>query len=141
MAFDIEGLLRLWTDPLPGQDEAEAAFRKLYTDPVTVNGVPLTASDLVARARTMQAVFDHPEREVLDVVETDGKVAVAFRLRGRQIGTLSTSAGALPPTGRVLDLRVIDLLTLTEGRISGIWMVADELAALTALDAVKLTPG
>jgi hypothetical protein len=58
----------------------------------------------------------------------------------RQVGKLATSAGPLPPTGRVVDLRVIDVLTITEGRISAIWMVADELAALAAGGAVRLSP-
>jgi ketosteroid isomerase-like protein len=139
MAFDVDRLLRLWTDPLPDDDAAAAgAFRALYTDPVRVNGAELTASDLVARARALQDVFEAPEREVLDVVEGDGKVAVAFRMGGRQVGTLGTTAGPLAPTGQHLQLRVTDVLTLTDGRISAITMVADELGALAAVGAVRL---
>jgi ketosteroid isomerase-like protein len=140
MAFDVDGLLRLWTDPLPEGPAAEEAFRAVYADPVTVNGAPLRAADLVARARALQQVFERPEREVVAVVEGGDQVAVAFRVRGRQVGTLATSAGPLPPTGRDLDLRVIDVLTLVDGRITAIWMVADELGALTAVDAVRITP-
>src|SRR3954449_8479148 len=122
MAFDVDRLLRLWTDPLPDDDaDAAAAFRALYTDPVRVNGADLTAADLVARARALQGVFEAPEREVLDVVEGDGKVALAFRMGGRQIGTLTTAAGPLAPTGQRLGLRVIDVLTLTDGRGSAVW--------------------
>ena len=40
-----------------------------------------------------------------------------------------------------VDLRVVDVLTLTDGRISGIVMVADELANLHRLGAVALTTG
>jgi hypothetical protein len=39
-----------------------------------------------------------------------------------------------------VTIRVIDILTLTSGRISNIWMVADELGALVALNAVTLRP-
>ena len=139
MAFDVERLLRLWTDPLPEDDGAAAeAFRELYTDPVTVNGAQVSAAEMVARARAVQGVFADVEREVLEVADAGDRVAVAFRMGGRQVGTLSTSAGPLAPTGRELALRVIDLLTLTDGRISGIWMVADELGALAALGAVRL---
>jgi predicted ester cyclase len=140
MAFDVDRLLRLWTGPLPDDATAEAAFRELYADPVSVNGAPVSAAGLVARARALQGVFEGVERQVLDVVDGGGKVAVAFRLSGRQVGTLATSAGPLPPTGRVVELRVVDVLTLTDGRISDIWMVADELGALVALDAVRLSP-
>ena len=48
MPFDVERMLRLWTDPLPEDDgAAAAAFRELYADPVTVNGAPLSAADMV----------------------------------------------------------------------------------------------
>jgi predicted ester cyclase len=141
MAFDTERLLRLWTEPLPGDDAAAAdAFRELYTDPVDVNGVRLRAVDLVDRAREMQRALEDPEREVLAVVDAGASVAVAFRLAGRQVGELQTPAGPLPATGQRIDLRVVDLLTLTDGRISAIWMVADWLGALAAAGAVRLGP-
>ena len=141
MPFDVERMLRLWTDPLPEDDGAAAdAFRKLYDDPVTVNGTPVTAVDLVARARTMQRALDRPEREVQAVVDGGGVVAIAFRLAGVQVGPLETSAGRLPPTGERIDLRIIDILSLTDGRISQIWTVADWLAALAAAGAIQV-PG
>jgi ketosteroid isomerase-like protein len=140
MAFDVERLLRLWTD-LPADDRAAtAAFREVYTDPVLVNGAPVDAAGLVARARSIGAAFDHLERDLLEVVDDGTKTAVAFRLRGRHVGPLSTSAGPVPATGQLLEIRVIDVLTITDGRISTIWMVADELGALVAADAVQLSP-
>lgn len=137
MRFDINAMMRLWSDPLPDSDqEAVAAFRELYTDPVVVNGAELTAADLVARARAVHRTFDRLDNEILDVVQAEDKVAVAFRMSGRQVGPLATTLGPLPPGGGQLELRVIDILTLTDGRVSKIWMVADELGALVAADAV-----
>jgi ketosteroid isomerase-like protein len=78
------------------------------------------------------------EREVLDIADCGDKVAVAFRLSGRQVGPMATSAGELAPTGQRLSLRVIDVLTLTDGRISSLWMTADELGALSAVGAARL---
>jgi ketosteroid isomerase-like protein len=138
MPFDVAGLLRLWTDPLPDDGAAAAAFRAVYTDPVEVNGASLTAADLVGRARTMQAALEQPEREVLGVVDAGDSVAVAFRLAGRQVGPLETPAGRVSPTGQWIDLRIIDVLTLTGGRISGIVMVADWLTPLAAAGALRL---
>ena len=142
MPFDVQRLLRLWTDPLPEDDgAAAAAFRELYSDPVTVNGSPLTAVDLVARARVMQDALERPEREVLSLVDAGTSVAVAFRLAGRHVGSVETPAGWVPATGQRLDLRIIDVLTLTDGRISSIWMVADWLTALAAAGAVHVSGG
>jgi hypothetical protein len=138
MAFDIAALLRLWSEPLPESDEeAEALFRTVYADPVTINGTATSARDLVTRARAVQGVFAQPPHEILEIVEDGSKVAVAFRMRGRQVGPLPTVLGTLEPTdGAELDLRVIDVLTLVDGRISTIWMVADELGALVSRGAV-----
>jgi hypothetical protein len=140
MAFDVERLLRLWTDPIPEDDAAAAeSFRRLYTDPVTVNGTPLTAADLVARARVMQSALEEPEREVLAVADAGGSVAVAFRLAGRQVGPLDTPVGRVAPSGRRIDVRIIDILTLSGGLVSAIWMVADWLTALSDADVVSLS--
>lgn len=137
MRFDVNAMMRLWSDPLPDSDqEAAAAFRELYTDPVVVNRAELTAADLVARARAVHRTFDRLDNEILDVVQAEDKVAVAFRMSGRQVGPLATTLGPLPPGDGQLELRVIDILTLTDGRVSKIWMVADELGALVAADAV-----
>ena len=139
MAFDVDRLLRLWSDPLPVDDAAAAdAFRELYADPVTVNGTAITPADLVVRARAVQRTFDPVQREVLSVVEGGDRVAVAFRMGGRQVGTWTTAAGPVPATGREFWLRVIDVLTVADGRITDIVMVADELAVLVGLDAVPL---
>jgi hypothetical protein len=37
-------------------------------------------------------------------------------------GLLRLWTTPLPPTGRVIDLRVIDILTVTDGRINAVWI-------------------
>ena len=85
----------------------------------------------------MQGTFDERDNEVLDIVEAGDKVAVAFRMGGQQVGPFPTALGLLPATGQRLDVRVIDILTLTDGKVSEIWMCADELGALALLGAVR----
>ena len=137
MSFDVEAMIRLWSEPLADSDEeAASAFRQMYTDPVVVNGAEMPVADLVVRARAVQRTFDRRHTELLEVIQVDDKVAVAFRMSGTQVGPLATTLGALPPSGGRLELRVIDILTLTDGKVSNIWMVADELGALVAADAV-----
>jgi ketosteroid isomerase-like protein len=138
MAYDTDALLDLWTSPPDDDDAAVAAFRRLYTDPVVVNGAPLTAADLVARARGLRDTLADTEREVLELVQDGDKVVVAFRLTGRHVGPLATALGPVAPTGRTLTMRVIDVLTLEDGRIARIQMVADELGMLRQADAVAL---
>ena len=85
----------------------------------------------------MQAALAEPEREVLAVVESSDAVAFAFRLAGRHVGPLDTPAGRLPASGARIDLRVIDILSIAEGRISAIWMVGDWWAALAPAGLVQ----
>jgi hypothetical protein len=69
--------------------------------------------DVAARARIVQGTFDQGDNQVLDVVESGDKVAVAFRMGGQQVGPLPTALGLFPATNERLDVRVIDILTLT----------------------------
>jgi hypothetical protein len=138
MPFDVDRLLRLWTEPFSDDDAAEEAFRELYNDPVSVNGEPMGTPELVARARAFQAAIEWPNIRVLSVVDSGRKVTVVFRIQGRQVGTLETSVGPVPPTGRVVELRTIDVLTIAGGRVREIWTVANELGALAAVGAVWL---
>lgn len=146
MTFDIAGLLDLWSRPFADRDAALTAFGAWYADPVTINGHAMTVADLVDRAELVRGSFSDTRREVLDVceepTEAGSKVAVAFRMGGRQTGTLGTAAGPLPPTGRDLTIRVIDLITVEDGLITSLWMCADELGALSSAGAVTLqVPG
>jgi hypothetical protein len=139
MNFNIDALLDLWSKPHTPGPEAEAAFARFYTDPVLINGSSLRLPDLVDRAIALQLAFEHLEREVLDVSRTDDAVTVVFRLSGRHVGPLASAAGIVSPTGRTISLRIIDLLRLTEGRVSSVWMTADELGSLAAVGAVSLS--
>lgn len=126
MTFDVSSLLDLWTSDYGDATTATAAFGEVYCDPVVVNGAPISVADMVERARKLKSALTDVSREVLDVCDAGTKVAVAFRLGGLHIGPLATSAGELPPSGQHVSMRVIDILTFTDGKISEITMVAEE---------------
>ena len=139
MSFDANGLLDLWTRPIADEEAARAAFAGWYMDPVTINGAPMALADLVRRAGGLQAAFETLTREVESVIESGDRIVLSFRMGGRQVGPLATSAGVLSPTHRLITLRVIDILILREGLITDITMVADELGGLAAVGAASLT--
>jgi hypothetical protein len=136
MASFLDRMLRLWVEPLG--DDAAGRFGSLYADPVRVNGTPLSVADMVARARALQGAYSDVEFDVVDELETADKIVVGFRMRGRHTGPLATPIGTVQPTGRLVENRVTDILTRTDGLITDIWMVADDLGALVQLDAVRL---
>ena len=133
----VDRLLALWAVPPDTRLDPEADFAALYTDPVLVNGTSIGVAEMVDRARALHAAFTGHEREVLEVVEAPGKLAVAFRLIADHTGPWSTAVGELAPTGRRLSLTVVDVLTLApDGRIAEIVMVADEIGRLRQAGAL-----
>ena len=136
----VTRLLRLWDD-VPEGEAAAAAFRELYADPVRINGADMTVERLAERARRTAAALAGRTTQVLSQVSTGNRTAVAFRMTGRHVGPLDTPLGLVPATGEVLVVDVIDLLLVSDGRISEIFMTADYLGALGRAGAVRLTAG
>jgi predicted ester cyclase len=131
----VTRLLGLWADPIDDPQEALAEFATVYTDPVTINGAAMPLTGLVARATALHQALERTGIEVLDVVAQDDKVVLAFAMTARHIGTWSSVLGGVPATGRTVTVRTIDVLTLTDGLVSGIWVVSDEAGLLSQLGA------
>jgi len=138
MSDVVDRLFALWRDTPDDDAAALAGFRALYADPVPVNGVPMTAAELLARARSLAAAFDRLEIEVVDEFEAPGRLVVVHRMSGRHTGPLPTPLGALAPTGEVIEALTIDILVVENGRITGLWVTSDDLARLAKLNAVQL---
>ena len=132
----VERLSRLWTEPVAQKSDAIAAFGELYTDPVLINGVETPLVDLVERARATQRAFSELSMEIIDEVETPGRLVVVFWQRGRHVGPLSLPMGQIAPTDRRFEIRTIDVLSITGGRISAIQVVPDNLGLAMQLGAV-----
>jgi len=143
----LGNLVRLWTH-FQDRDDPARDFAEFYTDPVSVNGVAFTIEQLVGRARALNAGLSDLRSEVLQVVEGaravegngavdgDGAVALAFVIRGTHTGPYPSPLGTIAPTGRSVAIRTIDVLTLAQGRVSAIWVNADDLGLLVQLGAV-----
>jgi SnoaL-like polyketide cyclase len=134
----LDRLFALWTQPVDSRDDAEAAFREVYADPVMVNGAETSVADLVRRARMLQQAFDQLGMHIVDAVETPDRIVIAFLMRGRHVGPFHSPLGVVAPTQREIEVRTIDVLTLAAGVVSAIWVVADDLDLLRQLGAVTL---
>jgi hypothetical protein len=134
----LERLLPLWTQPVDSRDDAEAAFGEVYADPVVVNGIEMPIVELVGRARELQQAFDGLNMHILDTIETPDRIVIAFLMRGRHVRPFISPLGTVTPTHRDIEVRTIDVLVVTAGVVSAIWVVSDDLGLLRQLDAVKL---
>jgi predicted ester cyclase len=135
----LQRLLRLWTEPVGDDAGARSAFAQVYADPLVVNGMPMTVAQLVDRARSLQKSFEGLSMQIVDRVDTPDRLVIVFLMRGRHIGPYASALGTIPPTGREVQVRTIDVLTVEKGRVSAIWVVADDLGLLIQWDAVALT--
>ena len=130
-----ERLFALWTVPPDSRDDAVAAFRELYDDPVLVNGQAVPVTDLVARARALHRAFTEHDIRIVERIAEPGKLAIAFRHIARHSGPWTTPVGVLEPTGSLVAGLGIDLLTVRDGHVAEIWVLADELQRLVQVRA------
>ena len=128
----LERLLDAWTE-VDDRSQVEDRFAALYTDPVRINGTPASLADLGARARSLRGAFSGLRAELLQVVEDNDSVAVAFLMHGWHTGPYETPFGIIQPTGSKVQIRTIDVLTISNGKISAIWVTADDLGTLRQL--------
>lgn len=101
----VELLLDVWARPIADQEDAVAAFRALYADPVTLNCSAMPLDRLVRRAADMHTALEH------------------------------SALGDVAATGRIVTVRTIDILTVTDGLISDIVVNSDEVSLLSQLGA------
>jgi predicted ester cyclase len=134
----VEGIMTLWSKLPDGDAEAADALAQFYADEVEVNGSVLRIGDLLARARSLQRALSDIRHVLLERVDAGDKLVIAFVLHGRHTGPLSTPIGEVEATGREVSIQGMDVLTFTDGRISRITVLADELGMLARLDAVML---
>ncbi|MFF5226908.1 ester cyclase [Dactylosporangium sp. NPDC000521] len=131
--IDLDAVLALWDQPVDGRTDAAADFRQWYADPVPVNGTPATAGALVERARAMQVAFADRRTELVHRVETADRLVIGFFIHARHVGPYDTPLGRVEATGRRLKIRVTDILTVEDGKITEIWVMSDEVDVMRQL--------
>ena len=67
-----------------------------------------------------------------DQVADEHKVVTRKTLRGTHQGDLM----GIPPTGKTVDIEVIDILAVTDGKITDHWNLVDQLGLLKQLGAL-----
>ncbi|WP_344503068.1 ester cyclase [Dactylosporangium maewongense] len=135
-AVDLDAVLALWDQPVESRTDAADDFRKWYADPVPVNGSPVTAEALAERARVLQAAFADRRTELVHRVETAGRLVIGFFMHVRHVGPYDTPLGRVEATGRQLKIRVTDILTVEDGKITEIWVMSDEVDVMRQLGVI-----
>lgn len=103
-------------DPAPDQGAGPAGFRKFFT------GLRSAFPDL-------KVTLDH-------MVQTDTDIAMAYTIHGTHKGAFA----GIPPTGKTITARGMQIARFENGLIVERWGSSDELGILTKLGA-KITHG
>lgn len=90
------------------------------------------AEDLKPIVHAMRAGIPDLHYEILDIVEGEDKLAVYTRVTGTHTGELF----GMPPTGRRIDVKQMQIEWMRDGRICQHWRLTDELALLRQLGQV-----
>jgi steroid delta-isomerase-like uncharacterized protein len=71
-----------------------------------------------------------------NVISQDNKVAVEFTAAGTHTGPLQTPAGSIPPTGKSVELDVVELLEWDNGKLKSIHNYQDAGSLMRQIGAM-----
>ena len=86
--------------------------------------------------RTLLDAFDGLHNNVEDVVAEGDRVAVRSRVTGTHTGEFM----GIAPTGRSIDIEVIDWVLIKDGKAAEHWGVTDVVAMMQQLGAMEGAP-
>jgi steroid delta-isomerase-like uncharacterized protein len=126
-------------------EESVAIVRKLYdlwNDRDLDGALELAAEDVEVRLVALgQTLTGHEgfrrfmdrfatassdmKKAVTNQVTSEDQVVSEFTLRGTHDGPLQTSTGEIPPTGRSIELQVVEVVGIRDGKVASIANYSD----------------
>ena len=103
-----------------------------YVNHSTPPGVPPNREGLKQLTALFRAAFPDGRMTIEEMVAEGDRVATRKTFRGTHRGELL----GLPPTGRAVEIALLDLVRLADGQVVESWSVADELGLLRQLGAL-----
>jgi predicted ester cyclase len=101
------------------------------------NGTQGTGAEAVRRIATgLRASFPNLTLDVEDIAAVDDKVWVRARARGTDTGGVA----GRPPSGKAIEVDVVDVVRFRGGKIVEHWGVADRLGMLQQVGVLPLPP-
>ena len=121
-------------------NRGDEAYLDLYTDDVTIHGLPGTGGTVDKQGttdfyRAFWSAFPDAKVEPIDIIGADDLVAVRLRVKGTHRGELMGVA----PSGNQVDVEQITIFKLDgEGRCVERWVRLDELSFLQQIGAMPV---
>lgn len=90
-------------------------------------------SGFAENIRQLQDTFSGMKVEVTNQLASDEAVVCELRVTGKQTGPLKTPDGEIPPTGNRVEMRVVDIFRIRNGKIAGLHAYFDTGAIIQQL--------
>ena len=131
-------LVRRHVDEINNRNLAAAAecMTPDYVDHSDPPGTPPGPEPAIQRVQWFLAAFPDFQVTLEDVVAAGDKVVTYFVARGTHQGALM----GIPPTGKQIEVRGMDINRLADGKMRERWAVLDQFGLLQQLGAIP-TPG
>jgi steroid delta-isomerase-like uncharacterized protein len=104
-----------------------------FVDHTPLPGLPPTRDGVKVLFSAFHTGFPDLRVDILDQISEAGTVATRKRFSGTHNGEFL----GVPASGRSVELEVIDILRVRDGRITDHWVSADRLSLLTQLGAIS----
>lgn len=77
--------------------------------------------------------FPDMKKEVTNQVASEDQVVSEFKLRGTHNGPLQTPTGEIPPTGKAVNLSVIEVIGIRDGKVATLRNYSDTATLMRQL--------
>lgn len=96
-------------------------FVSCFSDDSYVRNIPagleFRGENIALVASGMAAAFPDIHREILDIYGMDDVIVVELAIRGTHEGALVTPEGAIPATGKTIDVPCCDVFHMKDGKV------------------------
>jgi steroid delta-isomerase-like uncharacterized protein len=132
----VKKIYGLWNDR-----DLDAA-QDMATDDVDItlmaSGQSFTGRDGFRRFMERFAnAFPDMKKEVTNEVASGDQVVFEVKQRGTHEGTLRTPAGEIPPTGKTVDLSVIEVASVRDGKLASLRNYSDTQTLMRQLGLIE----
>ena len=103
------------------ENVAEELLSAGFVDHTPFPGFGSTREDVKRLFHTLRAAFPDLHAEIHEQLSHAGRVATCKTFHGTHLGSFL----GLPPTGKTVSIRVIDIVRVESGRIAEHWNVVD----------------
>lgn len=129
----VKKLYDLWNDR-----DLDGAL-DLATDDVEVRlvalGQTLTGREGFRRFMERFAIASSDmKKDVTNQIASDEQVVSEFTLKGTHDGSLRAEAGEIPSTGRSIELEVVEVVSIRDGKVASITNYSDTSTLMRQLD-------